>query len=82
MDVDPEDEPAAVDPGDVKEEQEEADQGRIAVNEGDAVAAAVRLVLRALAPVGDSPGTDPRSASLAVPGCATMPGGILRESGT
>ena len=56
MDVDPEDEPAAVDPGGVKEAQEKVDQGRIAVNEGDAVAAAVRLVLRALAPVGDSPG--------------------------
>ena len=69
VNVDPENEPVAFDPRDVKEPEEEADQCRIAVDESDSVVAAVRLVLGALAPVRDGPG-DQDLPLLSKPACA------------
>jgi hypothetical protein len=70
VDVDPEDELVAFGPRDVEEPEEEADQRRIAVNESDPVAAAVRLVLNPFAPVGDGAGDeDLPVAQLADLGC-------------
>lgn len=56
MDEDTEGQVGPGSPGRVEEPQEELDQRRVAVREDDAVAAPVRLVLGAFAPVGDGAG--------------------------
>lgn len=58
MDVDAEAQVRARRPGRVEESQKEPDQGGVAVGEDDAVAAPVRLALRAFAPVGDGAGDE------------------------
>jgi hypothetical protein len=56
VDVEPADQPVARDASDSEEAHEEADERRIAVDEGDAVdTAVIRLVLGSFTPVGDSP---------------------------
>ena len=56
MNVDPEDGVFLRGPRYLQEPQEEADEARVAIHEDDSVGPAVRLVLRALAPVGDGAG--------------------------
>jgi hypothetical protein len=63
--------------GRVEEPQEELDQRRVAVREDDAVAASVRLVLGAFAPVGDGAGDE----DLAIGQLADLGGSALADGG-